>query len=256
MQHGAPGAGGRVAGEAGRHDEQQRLLRGEHGEGGEALERPGVGPVDVLDDEQERRRCGDARRQIAERDQRAVLARRRAHRRGERAQVGRRRDVEQVVQEKPPLGGEGALAARALERATTLVLVGGAGHAEQAAGEAAHRVAAGLGAEVEHRGGVARKAEGAGAGDELGDQARLADARVAADDDDAAALALGAGLGEGAEVAQLLVAADERRFAATRRLARAAHAPGDERLLLALDLDRRASRRRRSGPRRGARSRR
>ena len=59
VQGGAPGARARIAREARRHHQQQRLLRGQHGEGGEALERPGVGPVDVFDHQQQRHRCAD-----------------------------------------------------------------------------------------------------------------------------------------------------------------------------------------------------
>ena len=48
-------AGRRVAGEARRHHQQQGLPGGEQGERGQALERPGVGPVDVLDHQEQRR---------------------------------------------------------------------------------------------------------------------------------------------------------------------------------------------------------
>ena len=82
------------------------------------------------------------------------------------------------------------------------------------------------------------KPSSARARDELGDEARLADAGIAADDDDAAALTLQARFGDGAEFAQLFVATDQRRRRGGRRLD-AANAPGDERLVLALQRHRR-----------------
>jgi hypothetical protein len=171
-------AGGRrVAGKARRHDQQQGLLGGEQGERGQALQRPGVGPVDVLDQQQQRRgRCG-RRRQLAHGMQRPLLAGRGAHRRGEGAQRGRRRHVEQVVEEQLAVGGDRPGGGGALDRCPTLVRLDRAGDAEQAARQAADRVPAGLRAEVEHRGGVAGKAERPGVGRELGDEPRLADAR-------------------------------------------------------------------------------
>ena len=99
MEDGAPGARARVAGKASRHHQQQRLSRGEQGERGKALERPGVGPVDVLDHEEQRRAVRPSRRDRTRRA--ASLARGpRAHRRGKRAKLGRRGDVEQVVEEQ------------------------------------------------------------------------------------------------------------------------------------------------------------
>ena len=61
---------------------------------------------------------------------------------------------------------------------------------------------------------------------------------IAADDDDPAALPLGAGRGHGGEVAQLLVPADERAGARRRCRPLAADAIRGERPLLALDLGR------------------
>ena len=155
VQRGAPGARARIAGEARRHHQQQRLPRGQHGQRGEALERPGIGPVDVLDDEEQRQRRADRGDDVAQRMQRALLARRRAHRRGERAQLDRRGDVEQVVQEEELLGRHRPCLVRTLDRRPSRRLVGDAVDAEQAAREAAHRVATGLRAEVEHRCAVA-----------------------------------------------------------------------------------------------------
>ena len=93
MQRRAPCARARVTGEARRHHQQHRLLRGQHGERSQPFERPGIGPVDVLDHEQQRRRRADRGDDLAERMQRSLLARRRAHRRGEGAQLDRRCDV-------------------------------------------------------------------------------------------------------------------------------------------------------------------
>ena len=240
MQHRAPGARRRIAGKARRHHQQQRLARGEHGERGEALERPGVGPVDVLDDEEQRRRAAGGRRQVAQRMQRAFFARPGADGRGECAQVEGWRDVEQVVEEEAPLRRRRLRRAGAFDRIAPGGFVARARHAEEAAGEAAHRVTAGLGAEVEDGGGVAGKAERSCCHDEFGDEPRLADARVAAHDDDPAALALGAGLGKGTEIALLFLAADEQCAAGDGSFPGPANPIGDQRLLLALDLDRRA----------------
>ena len=156
--------------------------------------------------------------------QRALLARRRAHRRGERAQRRRRRHVEQVVEEQLAVGGDRSGRGGALDRCPALGRLDRAGDAEKAARQAADRVPAGLGAEVEHGGGVAGEAERPGLGRELGDEPGLADAGIAADDDDPAALPLGAGRGHGGEVAQFLVAADERAGARRRRRPLAADA--------------------------------
>ena len=161
--------------------------------------------------------------------------------------AGGRRHVEQVVEEQLAVGGDRPGRGGALDRCPALLRLDRAGDAEQAARQAADRVAAGLRAEVEHGGGVAGKAERAGVGRELGDEPRLADARIAADDDDPAALPLGAGRGHGGEVAQLLVPADERAGAHRRGRPVAADAIRRERALLALDLDRRLARPPRNG---------
>ena len=239
MQHRPPGAGGRVAGETRGHDQEQRLLRGEHGERGQALQRPGVGPVDVLDNQQQRGGRARVRCQIAQGMNRAALARCGAHRSGERAQLGRGRDVEQVVEEEAPIGSDRPGGAGAFDRFAAGRLVARGGNAEQAARQGSHGITAGFGAEVENRGAVAGKAQRAGRCDEFGDHARLADAGIAAHDHDPAALALRARLGHGTKLTQLLVAPHQGSAAARRgRLPFPAHPVGDQRLLLALDLDR------------------
>ena len=247
VEHGAPGPGRRVAGEARRHDQQQRLPGGEQGQRGQALERPGVGPVDVLDHQEQRRGRRGRRRQLAHGMQRPLLAGRGAHRRGEGAKRGRRRHVEQVVEEQLAVGGDRPGRGGAFDRRPTLVLLDRAGDAEQAARQAADRVPARFRAEVEHRRGVAGKAERPRMGRELGDEPRLADPGIAADDDDPAALPFGAGRCHRGEVAKLLVPADQRADARRRRCPIAADPVRRERPLLALDLDRRAVRRPRNG---------
>ena len=159
-----------------------------------------------------------------------------AHRRGERAQLGRRRDVEQVVQEEALFGGDRpGLASPA--RSPSRRAASSAVPATPSRLRARLRTASRPVSAPKSSTGAAwqEKPRSRADRDELGDQARLADAGVAAHDDDAAALALGAGLGDGAEVAQLLVAPDQRRRAA----AGASRSPrmryGDERLVLALE---------------------
>ena len=99
-------AGRRIAGKARRHDQQQGLPGGEQSQRGQALERPGVGPVDVLDQQEQGRRGRGRRRQLAHGVQRPLLAGRGAHRRGESAKRGRRRHVEQVIEEQLAVGGD------------------------------------------------------------------------------------------------------------------------------------------------------
>ena len=193
--------------------------------------------MDVFDDQQQRRCRADIGDQRTQRTQRSALAGGRVHRGGERPQVGRWRDIEQVMKEQTLLRARRMQRAEALERRAARVLVRAARDREQVARKGAHRVATGRGAEIEDRGGVTRKADRACHVAELRDEARLAHARIAPHDDDAAPLSLGAGDGHGGEVAQLFVAPDERRPAARRDRALAADPVRDQRLLLAFDLD-------------------
>ena len=126
-------------------------------------------------------------------------------------------DVEQVVEEQLAVGGDRPGSGGAFDRRPTLVLLDRAGNAEQAARQAADGVPPRFRAEVEHRRGVAGKAERPRMGRELGDEPRLADPGIAADDDDPAALPLGACHGHRGEVAKLLVPADQRADARRRR---------------------------------------
>ena len=193
--------------------------------------------MDVFDEQEQGCRLARTHRQIAKRLKRPPFARGSAHRRSQRPQPWRRRHIDQVIEEQLVLGGNSLGCGRAPDRFSALGFFGVGGKAEQAPGETADRVAPGLGPEVENGRAVAREAERLRNATKLGDEARLADPRVAADDDDAAALSLGAGFGEGREFAQFLVPSDERAAGRLRRVPLAANPVGHERPLLALHLD-------------------
>ena len=239
VEHGAPGAGRRVAGEARRHDQQQRLPRGEQGERGQALERPGVGPVDVLDHQQQRRGRRSRRRQLAHGMQRPLLAGRGAHRRGEGAKRGRRRHVEQVVEEQLAVGGDrpgrgGALDRVPGARPRRLCRRRRAGCAPGCGsrpGRSRRRSRA-----PRRRG---RKSRASGLGRELGDEPRLADAGIAADDETRLRLRSA----QASAIAAKSRSSSSRPTSGRRRLPAppiAADPVRRKRPLLALDLDRRA----------------
>src|SRR5206468_12525238 len=118
-------------------------------------------------------------------------------------------DIQEVVEEEKLLRRHGPRRVGALDRHAASHFITASVDAEQAARQTAHRVATGLGAEVEDGRGVAGKPQLARTSDELRCQTRLADARVAANDDHPAASTLQTRLREGPEVAQLLVASDQ-----------------------------------------------
>ena len=137
MERGAPGAGGRVAGEARRHDQEKRDPGGEDRQGGQPLEGPGVGPVDVLDEEEQRRRRFDRSDDVAQR----VTSPARAP---SCSSLRRARAARPAARRRAGGAGRGSLdrhrprPARALKRLAPRRFVGGAIDAEHAAREAAH----------------------------------------------------------------------------------------------------------------------
>ena len=164
-------------------EQQDALLAGvAHEEGQEVARRP-VGPVDVLEDEHERLRLGQAPQQREQQLEHAPLRGRRL--RGGGVELGeQRREADrapaQLVGAQPPQGAddrrEGQLAV----------------------------------AEVDAVAGEHARALFAGAGGELRDQPRLADARLAGDEHDRGP-PVGGALQSGAEPGQLALAPHELR---------------------------------------------
>ena len=164
-------------------EEQDALLAGVAHEEGQEVARGTVGPVDVLEDEHERLRLGQAPQQREQQLEDASLRGRRL--RGGGVELGKqRREADragaQLVGAQPPQGAddrrEGQLAV----------------------------------AEVDAVAGEEASAPGAGAGTELRDQAGLADARLAGDERDRGP-AIGRALERRAEARELALAPHELR---------------------------------------------
>ena len=173
-----------LVGAVGREKQDALVARVAHEEGQEVA-RGAVGPVDVLEDEHERPRLAQPAQQAraAARTPGPARARSRARPRGRRA---------------------GAGAARARRAAAELV------GAQAAQGADDRRVGQLAVAEVDAVAGEHARALFAGAGAQLGDQARLADARLARDERDRGA-AVGRALERRGEARELALAPDELR---------------------------------------------
>ena len=81
VQRRAPCECRRITGEAGRHHQKQRMRACQCGQGSQPIERPRIGPMDVVDEQQQRGGAAGVRGERAQRAERAAVARSHAHRR-------------------------------------------------------------------------------------------------------------------------------------------------------------------------------
>ena len=101
VQRRAPVTHSGISGKPCAHHEEQRMLQRERGNGTELLQGPGVGPVDIFHQHQQRRAARRRKNQCAQRIQRPLLAHRRFGGRQQGTHVSGRGHVEQVVQVAP-----------------------------------------------------------------------------------------------------------------------------------------------------------
>ena len=156
--------------------------RGQRREVGQKI---AVRPVQVLDDQHQGLRARSGLDRLDEHGLPRALPRGVVHRIVDRAQRRRQLQVEQVEQGRPVMRVDAAFARR-FGRCRARRLVGIDAQAERGAQQGAHRIAALAGAEIEDQAAMAGQAAPAGDGGELLDQARLADAGLAAHIDELA----------------------------------------------------------------------
>ena len=232
---GAPGVVERIALDARGHDQDGRAHGDRGGKARQVVKGGLVRPVHVLDREQERGTRAGLAHQRRDRLALAAAARRAVHGVVQRTQLGRLRQVEQVVEEDAAIderrvGGYGVL-----ERGPGGCQVAAGAQPEQAAHQRPDRVLPGAGAEVEHQAEMTGETLGYRLRLELLDQARLADSRLAANDDRLAGAVRATGAERGPEPGELDAPADEWPILG-RGLAEAEQAPRPDRLGKALDL--------------------
>ncbi len=206
----APVSVQRIAIETGRH-RQHAAARGRGaGNRGKEAERLGVGPMDVLDRDEQRLMF---RRSFYQLRDDALLALRpgcRIHRFIESARRFRLRDLEQISQIEGIVGLQPQLTSRRIDRAFDGVERRAGFDADQPGHHRPDGAVAALGPEIEKKARVRRHARRQGRRLQLVHQPRLADPCFAADEDSGPGCSLDAGVQDSAEHSHLGAAADER----------------------------------------------
>ena len=200
----------RIAVEARCHHQDDRAALHARGQRREIGQEIAVRPVQVLDDQHEGLRTRSGLDRLDEHGLPCALPRGVVHRIVDRAQRRRQLQVEQVEQGRPVMRVDAAFTRR-FGRRRARRLVGIDAQAERGAQQGAHRIAALAGAEIEDQAAMAGQAAPAGDGGELLDQARLADAGLAAHIDQLAGVRISQRIERAFELPQLGAPPDQRR---------------------------------------------
>ncbi len=146
-----PGALQRIALGPGRRHQRHRVLHRRRHHRRQAVERRGVGPVQILDQDQLRRTPARPGGQTGHQRPPSVAPGGVVHRIVERAQLQRLRQIEEVVDEDPLGLGEGPGGERLVGGAGTGLLGAGGGQTHQAAHQRRNRPLPLAGAEIQHQ---------------------------------------------------------------------------------------------------------
>ena len=220
---GAPGVVERVALDPRGHDQDGAAGGRRIGKARQVIEGGLIGPVHVLDGEQEGRQRAGLAHQRGDRFARAAAARRAVHGVIERAQIGRLRQVQKIVQEHAPLGERGVRGDRPLECRLAGRRLAGA-QPEQTAHQRPDGVLAGRRAEVQDQTGVTGKTPRRGPALPLLEQSGLADAGLATEVYRLPRADVEAGLQRAIELRDLGASADEHLAERLRLVTHAASA--------------------------------
>ena len=205
-----------------RRHQQQTCTPGEFGQRRQSRHRPDIGPMHILDQQELRLHARRRTRQFDQHVLHAAVARRLVHGRGERTPFRAQFAIEQCGQEHLAL---------VRQRCTRR-------HARQPARQRTDRIATALGAEVEHQRAVCDEAVPRCPFTEFRRQSRLADAGVAAHQDQSAMTTGQAIAGMMLEARHLVRTADQWTQRTRRRRPRGKDAPRHDGPLLAAYLRR------------------
>ena len=194
-------------------------MRGGAREGGKLPEGLRVGPVHVLDNHEKRPTAGGSVDEPRKRELLAARAGGGVHRLVEPARLIGLRRLDQIAQIQGIVGRRRSGVRHGCKRLFDLAGRGVARQIKEAANEGAKRASSSLDAEVERPAHVAGEAKLSADRLQFLDETRLADARLAAHDDDCARLPVGDRRERAAALGKLGAAADQRAALGRRILA-------------------------------------